>query len=95
MRRALGAGTGASHRRGGVSVDGLGIPGGGRCVAPFVKSAQRENLGDLEDHEGVFMRNRHTIGENLPAGKQASAKKWYNFYVDFVFRNTIEGQGPG
>ena len=39
-----------------------------------MKSAQRENLGDLEDHEGVFMRNRHTIGENLPAGKQASAK---------------------
>ena len=51
----------------------------GGCVAPFVKSAQRENLGDLEGHEAVFMRNRHTIGENLPAGKQASAKNSVRF----------------
>ena len=69
-------------------------PDGG-CVAPFVKSAQRENLRDLEGHEAVFMRNRHTIGDNLPALENKPAQKIVYVYVDFVFRNTIEGQGPG
>ena len=72
-------------------------PDGG-CVAPFVKSAQRENLRDLEGHEAVFMRNRHTIGENLPAGKQASAKNCILFmwilYSGIQLRARVPADDP-
>ena len=48
LEQALGAGTRPSHRRGGVSVHGLGIPGGGGCVAHVFKARAAGENGGLE-----------------------------------------------
>ena len=61
------------------------VPGGG-CVAPFVKPAQRENLGSLEgeDRRSRFREKSISHDRKDSAGwKTSQRKKLCAFYVNF------------